>query len=216
MIRVIIADDHPAFVQGFAKLLNEQPDLQVIGTATNGEEAVTLAKELKPDVIVMDIAMPTLNGIEATKRIKEAMPTIAVLILSAYGYQPYVQSALEAGAGGYLLKNAPLRELMNAVRALPEGEAVFQHPVLEKLLRTLRTPSSRQYYSSQPNKRELKVLKLGARGWSNKQIGDELAISERTVQTHFTSIFAKFGVGSRVEAILHAFKEGWITTEDLP
>jgi NarL family two-component system response regulator LiaR len=216
MIRIIIADDHPAFVQGFARLLNEQSDLQVIGTAGNGEEAVTLAKEFKPDVIVMDIAMPILNGIEATRRIKESMPTTAVLILSAYGYYPYVQSALEAGAGGYLLKNTPLRELMNAVRALPEGEAVFQQPVLEKLLRTLRAPSSWHYSSSQPNERELQILKLGARGWSNKKIGDELALSERTVQTHFTNIFTKFGVGSRIEAVLHAFKEGWLTMDDLP
>jgi len=214
--RVLIADDHPPFAEGLSRLLREQPDLVPVGIARDGEEAVQLAQQLKPDVVVMDIAMPKLNGIEATKHIKRDLPNVAVLLLSAYGYYPYVLSALEAGAAGYLLKNVPLRELMNTIRAICVGETVLDQTVAEKLLRSLANPLRADYANSQLNPKEIEVLKLGARGLSNKEIAKQLFISERTVQSHFTNIFGKLGVASRIEAVLRALKEGWLTMEDLP
>lgn len=214
--RVLIVDDHPPFAEGLSRLLTEQPDLVPVGIASDGEEAVRLAQQLKPDVVVMDIAMPKLNGIEATRRIKRDLPNVAVLLLSAYGYYPYVLSALEAGGAGYLLKNVPLRELMNTIRAIQVGETVFDQAVAEKLLRHLANPLGTDYVTSQLKPREIEVLRLGARGLSNKSIAKQLFLSERTVQSHFTSIFGKLGVGSRIEAVLRAFKEGWLSMEDLP
>lgn len=214
-IKILVADDHPPFAQGLSKLLMEQPDLMPVGIASNGEEAVRLVRELKPDVVVMDIAMPKLNGIEATKQIKSELPTISVLVLSAYGYHPYVLSALEAGAAGYLLKNVPMRELLNAIRAVCMGETVLDQKVAEKLLRSLTKPLGDTPSSSRLSSRELQVLKLGARGLSNKEIGDKLFASERTIQSHFTSIFQKLEVGSRIEAVVKAIKEGWLTLDDV-
>lgn len=215
-IRVLVADDHPPFSEGLVRLLAEQPDLIPIGVATDGREAVQLAIELKPDVVVMDVAMPELNGIEATRRIKADLPNTSVLVLSAYGYYPYVLSALDAGAGGYLLKNVPLRELMNAIRAVRVGEAVLAPTVVEKLLRNLGKPSSSSHTSSHLSSRELEILKLSAQGLSNREIAQRLFISERTIQGYFTNLFGKLGVGSRLEAVLRALKEGWLTTDDIP
>ena len=215
-IRVLVADDHPPFSEGLTRLLREQPDLEPVGVATDGVEAVRLATELKPDVVVMDVAMPGLNGIEATRRIKAELPNTSVLVLSAYGYHPYVLSALEAGAGGYLLKNVPLRELMNAIRAVRVGEAVLDPVVAEKLLRNLAKPLGSAYTTSQLSSRELEILKLSAQGLNNREIAERLFISERTVQSYFTNLFDKLGVGSRLEAVLKALKEGWLTLDDIP
>lgn len=214
-ITILMADDHPPFTQGLVRLLEEQPDLVSAGVASDGEEAVRLATELKPDVVLMDVAMPQMNGIEATKQIKKELPNTSVLVLSAYGYHPYVLSALEAGAGGYLLKNTSLRELMNAIRAVREGEAVLDQAIAGKILRNLARPIGESYTSNLLNGREIEVLKLGAQGLSNKQIADQMYLSERTIQTHFTEIFGKLGVGSRLEAVLKALKEGWLTMEDI-
>ena len=215
-IRVLIVDDHPTFAQGLSRLLKDQPDLEPVGIAADGEEALRLANDLKPDVVVMDISMPKLNGLEATRQIKRELPNTIVLALSAYGYHPYVLSALEAGAAGYLLKSVPMRELMNAIRSLCVGETVLDQKVAEKLLRSLAKPMGDAHATGYMSPIELQVLKLGARGLSNKQIGDELSLSERTIQSHFTSIFQKLGVGSRIEAALKALKEGWLTIDDIP
>jgi NarL family two-component system response regulator LiaR len=215
-IRVLIVDDHPTFAQGLSRLLEEQPDLEPIGIAADGEEAVSLTHELKPDVVVMDISMPKLNGIKATRKIKQDLPNTIVLVLSAYGYHPYVLSVLEAGAAGYLLKSVPMRELMNAIRALCAGETVLDQEIAGKLLRSLAKPLGNIQVSGWLSSMELQVLELGARGLSNKEIGDKLSVSERTVQSHFTTIFQKLGVGSRIEAVLRALKEGWLTMEDIP
>lgn len=215
-IKVLIADDHPPFAQGLARLLNENPDLEPAGIADNGEEAVRLARELRPDVVVMDVSMPRLNGIKATRLIKRDLPGTSVLVLSAYGYHPYVLSALEAGAAGYLLKNVPLRELLNAIRAVRVGETVLDPTVAEKLLRSLAKPLSTTRASSGLSPREVEMLRLGAQGLSNKEIAKQLFVSERTVQAHFTNVFQKLDVGSRIEAVLRALKEGWFSLDDLP
>ena len=215
--RVMIVDDHVTFSEGLRRVLSDESDIDVVGVAGNGEEAVEMALETKPDIVVMDIAMPGLNGIEATRRIKEKLPAIAVLVLSAYGYTPYVFSVLEAGAAGYLLKNVPLRDLIRAIRSLRSGETVFDPAVAEKVLRNLARSWHRGVRSpSQLNPREIDIIRLGAKGLSNQDIAERLKISPRTVQTHFTNIFAKLGVGSRLEAILRCLREGWLLLEDLP
>jgi NarL family two-component system response regulator LiaR len=214
-IRVLIADDHPPFAEGLSRLIAEQPDLTVVDVARDGEEAVRLTRELKPDVTVLDIAMPKMSGIKAARQIKSELPGTAILVLSAYGYDPYVLSALEAGAAGYLLKNVPMRELLNAIRAVRVGETVLDQTVAEKLLRSLARPSGDAQASTRLSTLELEILKLGAQGLSNKEIGKKMFISERTVQSHFTTIFQKLEVGSRIEAVLHALKEGWLTIDDI-
>ena len=213
-LRVLIADDHPAFCLGLQKLMMEDSEMEPIGIAADGEEAVRLTKDLLPDVVVMDITMPKLNGIEATRHIKHDFPLIPVLVLSAYGYSPYVFSALEAGAAGYLLKNVPLRELLNAIRAVRIGEAVLDREVADKVLRNLvKGRQAGETKRSQLNTREMEVLDLAAKGFTNDEIAEKLTISPRTVQTHFTHIFNKLGVASRLEAILHALKEGWLVLD---
>lgn len=215
--KVLIADDHSTFSEGLQRVLSEEQDMKVVGTARDGEQAVRLARDLKPDIVIMDIAMPVLNGIEATKQIKELLPKTAVLVLSAYGYAPYVFSVLEAGAGGYLLKNVPMRELIRAIRALRNGESVFDQEIAEKVLKNLvKTWRGGNTHSNQLKSRELEVVKLGAKGLSNDEIAQKLNISPRTVQTHFTHIFDKLGVGSRLEVILKCLKEGWLLLDDLP
>lgn len=215
--KVLIADDHSTFSEGLQRVLSEEEDMQVVGVARDGEQAVQLAKEFHPDIVIMDISMPVLNGIEATRQIKELLPTTAVLVLSAYGYAPYVFSVLEAGAGGYLLKNVPLRELIRAIRALRSGESVFDQEVADKVLKNLvKSWRGTNNSSNQLQPRELEVIRLGAKGLSNDEIAKKLNISPRTVQSHFTHIFSKLEVGSRLEAILKCLKEGWLLLDDLP
>ncbi len=218
-IKVLLADDHPAFREGLSRLLSEQDDLLIVGEAVDGEEAVKLANELKPDVAVVDVAMPKLSGIEATKRIKEVCPDTAVLIVSAYDDQQYVINAIEAGASGYLLKSARVRELAAAIRAVHNDEMIFDSSAARKVFNSM-TVSKDEPGTVEPssplNRRELEVLKLTAKGMSNKEIAQELTISTRTVQSHLVNIFTKLNINSRTEAVLHALREGWITLEDLP
>lgn len=213
----MIADNHPAFREGLCQLLEGEEDLKCIAKPEDGEEAVRLAKELAPDVAIIDVAMPKLNGIEAAKQIKVACPNTAILMVSAFGYESYVLASLRAGAAGYLLKSAPLRELTNAVHSVQAGEGVFDLKAASKILQRLSAEKGEEKRSPEElHRRELQVLKLAAKGISNKQIASKLSISERTVQTHLVNIFRKLGVGSRTEAVLHALKEGWLTLDDLP
>ena len=216
-IRVLIADDHPAFREGLCQLIEHEEDLECVAKPADGEEAVRLAIELLPDVAIIDIAMPGLNGIEAARQIKAARPAIAILMVSAFGYESYVLASLRAGAAGYLLKNTPLRELTNAIRSVHASEAVFDLKAASKILSRLADDKGEKrggLEELQP--RELEVLRLAGKGMSNKEIAGELVLSERTVQTHLVNIFRKLGVGSRTEAVLHALREGWLTLDDLP
>jgi len=216
-IRVLIADDHPAFREGLARLLAEEEDIEVTGQANDGPEAVKLASELLPDVAIIDVAMPNLNGIETTKQIKAACPATAILVVSAYGHDSYVLGAVQAGAAGYLLKNVRVRDLIAAIRALHAGEAVLDPTAAHKVFRRLaQSVSGAIEASGELHERELELLKLAAKGMTNKEIAKALDISVRTVQSHLVNIFAKLEVGSRTEAVLHAVKRGWLTLDDLP
>ena len=218
-IRILLAEDHVVVRQGTRQLLEREQDFKIVGEAGDGEEAVRLVGQLKPDVVIMDVAMPKLSGIEATKQIKAILPATIVLVLTGYDYDEYIFSMLEAGAAGYLLKNVSGDELIGAVRAVYTGEPMIHPAVLRKLMMRFKTPVA-EPAPVQPlpplSEREMEVLKIAAQGMSNKDIASTLFISERTVQAHMRSIFNKLGVGSRSEAILHSLKKGWFSIEDIP
>lgn len=215
-IRVVIADDHPAFREGLCRLLDEEVGITVVGTAADGEAAVKQIAEHKPGVAVLDVTMPKLNGIEATKQIRSVSPDTKVLIVSAHSFSSYILAALRAGAAGYILKTAALDEIINAVRLVNAGEGVFDLKAGGRVLSRLADGKIEKKAIDLLHPRELEVLKLAAKGMGNKEIARELVISERTVHSHLINIFRKLEVGSRTEAVLHALKEGWLTLEDLP
>lgn len=218
-IRILLAEDHIIVREGTRELLQREQDIEVVGEASDGEESVRLAEKLKPDVVIMDIAMPKLNGIEATKQIKKNVPTTAVLILTAYDNEQYIIALLEAGAAGYLLKNVRGKQLVDAVRAVHSGESVLQPWAMRQIINRLTSKVARQEETvvfSPLSEREQEILKLTAKGVSNKDIADTLCLSIRTVQSHLSNIFKKLAVGSRTEAILYGLRRGWFTIEDLP
>jgi len=218
-IRIVIADDHAVVRQGTRSLLERENDMEVVGEAGDGEEAVKVIDHLKPDVAIIDIAMPKLNGVEVTRQIKPRHPSTAVLILTAYDDDEYIFALLEAGAAGYLLKDVDSREVVDAVRAVYAGESVL-HPVIARKVIGRFRPSAADAGKEKPaielSEREMEVLKLAARGMSNGDIANELFINVRTVQGHLSSIFNKLSVGSRTEAIFQAVKRGWLSFEELP
>jgi NarL family two-component system response regulator LiaR len=218
-IKVLIADDHAVLREGTRQILEQEQDIEVVAEAGDGEEAVSLATMFRPDVAIIDISMPKLDGIEATKQIKELYPGISVLILTAYDDDQFIFSLLEAGAAGYLLKSVRGHELIDAVRAVHAGESVLHPSVARKVLNHF-VPHSDKEKLGQPedtlSEREMEVLRLVTRGLSNKDIAEELCLSMRTVQAHLGRIFDKLQVSSRTEAMVRALKEGWVTIKDLP
>jgi two-component system, NarL family, response regulator LiaR len=211
----MVSDDHPAFREGLTRLLREEADIVVIATMGDGLQALESAKSLKPDVAVMDISMPGLNGIEAAKQIKAVSPETAILMVSAYNFPSYVLACLRAGAVGYLMKDASLSKIISAIRMVHAGGSVFDLKIAGKILLRLADGKSQKVQDHELHPREMQVLDLAARGRGNKEIGNQLSISERTVQTHLVNIFRKLQVNSRTEAIIHALKEGWLNLDDL-
>ena len=215
-IRVVLADDHAVVRKGIREFLEEEGDVQVVAEATTGAEAVALTMEHRPDVTVLDIQMPEMSGVQAARQIKAQSPDVQVLVLTAYDDDPYIFAMLQAGASGYVLKNAPSAELVQAVRAVARGESALDPAVTAKVMAQLATgrPSGAQAAVEGLTEREVDVLRLAARGHTNRAIGHELGISDRTVQGHLANIFGKLGVSTRTEAVLLAMKQGWITLDE--
>lgn len=217
-ITILLADDHVLLRQGTRELLEREDDMIVVGEAGDGEEAVRLTADLHPHVIIMDIAMPKVNGIEATRRIKEIFPDSAVLILSAYDDDQYVFAILEAGAAGYLLKDVPSKELVEAIRAVHGGESILHPTIARKVINRFAFPEGpgpAAVDSDQLSDREMEVLKLAAQGMTNMEIANDIDLSVRTIQGHLGNIFSKMQVGSRTEAVIQALRRGWFTLEDI-
>jgi len=202
-VRVLVVDDHPVVRGGLVGWLAAQPDLDVVGEAADGLEALAAVAEHQPDVVLMDLRMPRMDGATATGRIVAAHPDVRVLVLTTYDTDADIVRAVEAGAAGYLLKDTPLPQLADAVRAAARGETVLAPPVAARLVSRMRAPAAEA-----PTARELQVLSGVARGLTNADIGRELFIGEATVKTHLLRVFAKLGVDDRTRAVMVAVERG--------
>ena len=202
-VRVLVVDDHPVVRGGLVGWLAAQPDLEVVGEAGDGLEALAAVAEHAPDVVLMDLRMPRMDGVAATERITAAHPGVRVLVLTTYDTDADIVRAVEAGAAGYLLKDTPLPQLAEAVRAAARGETVLAPPVAARLMSRMRAPAV-----DAPTARELEVLAGVARGLTNAEIGRELFIGEATVKTHLLRVFAKLGVDDRTRAVMVAVERG--------
>lgn len=215
-IRILIAEDHTLLREGTRRLLEQQPDFEVVGEAENGRQALEMINNLKPDVAVLDIRMPELNGIEVVRQMHSLSPVTKALMLTAYNDDDYVLALMEAGASGYLLKTAHEKELIDSIRSVYSGEPVLHPAIAMKIARlwAQRGVPDKQKASEQLSPRELQIMELAAKGLRNKGIADELGISIRTVEGHFNSIFSKLGVSSRIEAVLEAVSRRLVTVKE--
>jgi DNA-binding NarL/FixJ family response regulator len=215
-ITVLLAEDHAVVREATAEVIDHQPDMCVVGQAGTGEEAVRLARQLRPDVVVMDIAMPHLNGLEATCRIAAECPQSCVLVLTAREEERYVIQLLQAGALGYLPKTVALDELLDAIRSVARGESVLPPEIASVVVRHLAGEKPAEVETGSLTDRELEVLELAAQGLTNHEIAQRLYISVRTVEAHLTHVYNKLDAGSRTEAVVRAMQRGWIHpgTED--
>ncbi len=208
-IRILIADDHGVMRAGLRALLEDEPGMEVVGEATNGEQTLRLAEELAPDVVLLDIGMPGLDGIEITRQLKKKVPQIHVLILSVYEDESLLREAMRVGASGYIIKRAVQEELMAAIRAVSQGY-MYIHPAITHLLVKDISPTilSQRGAIEKLTRRELEVMRYIIRGYTTRQIAETLFISARTVEGHRANIFSKLGVKNRAELVAFAEKHG--------
>jgi two-component system, NarL family, response regulator LiaR len=211
MIRVLITDDHSVVRQGLRMFLSLDPDIQVVGEASDGREALDMARILRPDVVLMDLLMPVMAGIEATQLIRKEMPDVEVVALTSVLEDASVTGAVRAGAIGYLLKDTNVEELHRAVRGAAEGRVYLASEAAARLMREVRAPENPEALTD----REAEILMLLARGKANKQIASSLYISEKTVKAHVSAILMKLGVQSRTQAALHAIRTGLVSIDEL-
>lgn len=212
----MVADIHPAFREGLSRLLGDEDDLLVVARAEDGEEVVRLAGETNPDVVIIDIFIPKMDSVAVVKRLKADTPEVKVLMVGAHTYESYIIASIKAGASGYILKTAPIAEVVSAVRLLYRGECVFGENALSKIVQNLVTSGDVGPATSRVlHHRELQVLKLVGKGFSNKETADSLSISVHTVQSHLARIFSKLGVNSRTEAVNTALQKGLFSIRDL-
>jgi DNA-binding NarL/FixJ family response regulator len=209
-IRALLADDHHMVREGIRQLLESAKDIEVVAGAGDGEEAQSLIEQLRPDVAVLDIQMPKASGIEVTRWVRSHLPEVGVLVLTAYDDDPYVMAVLQAGANGYVLKTAKAEDLIQAVRDVYEGKSALDPSITKKLMSNLFNKHENRVIEPLTD-RELDVLRLAAKGYTNKAIGMQLHISDRTVQGHLAHIFSKMQAASRTEAVMRAVSLGWIS-----
>jgi len=210
-IRILIADDHHVVRQGLRMFLSLDPEMEIVGEAANGREAVRLARQLKPDVVLMDLIMPEMDGIQATEVIRRELPDMEVLALTSVLEDASVVGAIKAGAIGYLLKDTQADELCRAIKAAAAGQVQLSHQAAARLMREVRAPE----HPASLTERETDILRLLAGGKTNKEIALELQIGETTVKTHISSILSKLGVPSRTQAALHAVRIGLVPLTSL-
>lgn len=208
LIRVILADDHNVLRQGMAQVLDMQSDVQVVAQADNGAEAVRLAAKHQPDIVLMDINMPGMDGVEAARRITASFPETGVIILTMYRRDDYVFEAIKAGANGYLLKEVELEELLDAIRAVARGEAVIDSAIASRVLAEFRRPEPAVEEEPDLAERDIEILRLLAQGLSNQDIADQLFIAEKTVRNRLSGIFRRLHLENRTQAALYAIQEG--------
>ena len=217
-ITVMLADDHPLLRQALRAVLEKQPDFEIIAEVGDGEEAVRLATKLVPDVVIMDISMPKLNGLEATRQIKTECPDVAVLVLTVHDDSEHVLGILEAGAAGYLTKGVFGNEVIHAVRGIVAGETVLSATISQQVIKHALRHATKPIPLGAGEKmtpRELEILKMAAQGMSNKEIAQQLDLSLRTVKGYLAEIFSKLNVGSRTEAVITALRAGILTMDDI-
>ena len=216
-IRVVVADDERLIRAGYRMILADEPDLEVVGEAADGLEAVDLARRLRPDVVLMDVRMPRLDGIGATKRIVQLDPPPAVLVVTTFDLDTYVYEALRAGACGFLLKDAPERQLLSAVRSAPGGVALLSPTVTRRLVEAFAHPTARSSSRlEQLTHREAEVLLQVALGLSNSQVAEALTIEETTVKSHVSRLLTKLGLTSRTQAVVLAYETGLVKPGSSP
>ena len=213
MINILVADDQALVRSGLRLILESEPDLTVVAEAENGEEAVRIAKREQPDVVLMDVRMPVMDGLEATRQITAANPEVKVIVLTTFDLDDYVYGALRAGAGGFLLKDAQGDELVEAVRVIANGDAIITPSVTKRLISEFanRPEATPAQGLDELTDREIDVLRLLAKGMSNAEIGEELFVSETTVKTHVSHILTKLRLRDRVQAVVAAYESGLIT-----
>jgi len=215
-IRVLLVDDHAVVRKGLKALLDREPGIEVAGEAENGEDAVRAVGRLAPDVILMDLEMPGIGGVEATRQIAEQHPSAKVVILTSHAAEEDVFPALRAGAQGYLLKHSPPEDVLRAIQQAHQGETVLHPAIARMVLQELNRPAQpRQPATSDPlSERELEVLRLLARGMSNQEIADTLVVGEATVRSHVSAILRKLQLASRTQAALYALREGLASLDE--
>ena len=212
-IKIMIADDHTIIRQGMRKLFEAYPELQIVGESQDGEEAVELVKQLLPDLIIMDISMPGLNGLEATRQIKKRFPETKILILTMHAEKEYIFKILQSGASGYLLKGSAIDELVTAIHAVDRGESYLSPPISKSIIEDYvgGGPKSRGALRSQPlTTREREVLQLIAEGHTSKRIATRLSLSSKTVETHRSHIMQKLNIHNAAGLIRYAIQKGWV------
>jgi DNA-binding NarL/FixJ family response regulator len=206
-IRVLLCDDHTILRDGLRNLLNSEEDIEVVGEAADGHQAIEAVRALQPDVVIMDINMPNLGGVEAVEQLTAELPELRILILTMFNHDEYLYRTIRAGAQGYLLKDAPVSEVVDAIRTVMNGGSVLNASLTNKLMTSFREQKNEEDTVERLSPREHEVLTALVQGLSNKEIADKLFISETTVKLHISNIFKKLGVKSRSQAIMHAVKE---------